>query len=117
MVSLDVVNQLWPESIISCASQVTLIRDNLTRKQSVIFINFFLGALWVCIVLNPHCQHVEKQHWRTLLEKWSAIDVCPQEDPDVRPQQPTRQESVRFLFVCNANANFLSCSTTGFLEL
>ncbi|CAH1394075.1 unnamed protein product [Nezara viridula] len=47
-----------------------------------------LGALWVCIVLNPHCSLMEKQHWKQMLEKWTRIDVCPLEDPDFRPQQP-----------------------------
>ncbi|EEB16267.1 zinc finger protein SWIM domain-containing protein, putative [Pediculus humanus corporis] len=51
-----------------------------------------LGALWVCIVLNPHCSNQEKQHWKWLLEKWSSISVCPQEDPDFRPQPPPRQD-------------------------
>lgn len=45
-----------------------------------------LGALWVCIVLNPHCSVQEKQHWKLLLEKWTHNEVCPQEDPDFRPQ-------------------------------
>uniref|UniRef100_T1IH18 SWIM-type domain-containing protein n=1 Tax=Strigamia maritima TaxID=126957 RepID=T1IH18_STRMM len=44
-----------------------------------------LGALWVCVVLNPHCTLVEKQQWRSLLEKWSQSDICPLEDPDFRP--------------------------------
>ncbi|GLG97797.1 Zinc finger protein SWIM domain-containing protein, putative [Gryllus bimaculatus] len=51
-----------------------------------------LGALWVCIVLNPHCSLQEKQHWKVLLEKWTVVDVCPQEDPDFRPQQMPRQD-------------------------
>ncbi|GLV40163.1 Dorado [Carabus blaptoides fortunei] len=46
-----------------------------------------LGALWVCIVLNPQCNQNEKQQWKILLEKWTKIDVCPLEDPDFRPQQ------------------------------
>lgn len=46
-----------------------------------------LGALWVCIVLNPQCNHNEKQQWKILLEKWTKIDVCPLEDPDYRPPQ------------------------------
>ncbi|XP_047000533.1 zinc finger SWIM domain-containing protein 5-like [Schistocerca americana] len=54
-----------------------------------------LGALWVCIVLNPHCSLQEKQHWKALLEKWTLIDVCPQEDPDFRPQQPPRQDAAQ----------------------
>ncbi|KAG5674753.1 hypothetical protein PVAND_004703 [Polypedilum vanderplanki] len=44
-----------------------------------------LGSLWVCIVLNPRCTQVERNHWKELLESWSKIDVCPQEDPDFRP--------------------------------
>ncbi|KAK4885452.1 hypothetical protein RN001_001723 [Aquatica leii] len=47
-----------------------------------------LGALWVCIVLNPNSTIHEKQHWKALLEKWTRIDVCPPEDPDYRLQQP-----------------------------
>ncbi|XP_044744822.1 zinc finger SWIM domain-containing protein 4-like isoform X1 [Coccinella septempunctata] len=46
-----------------------------------------LGSLWVCIVLNPNCTNNEKQQWKTLLEKWTRIDVCPPEDPDFRLQQ------------------------------
>ncbi|KAJ1524459.1 hypothetical protein ONE63_010956 [Megalurothrips usitatus] len=54
-----------------------------------------LGALWVCIVLNPHCTAVEKQNWKRLLEKWAAMDICPLEDPDYRPQPAanTRHEA------------------------
>ncbi|KAK7601487.1 hypothetical protein V9T40_008928 [Parthenolecanium corni] len=53
-----------------------------------------LGALWVCIVLNPDCTPQEKQHWKDLLEKWSRIDVCPQEDPDYRqPPPPPRVDN------------------------
>ncbi|XP_068083450.1 zinc finger SWIM domain-containing protein 5 [Anabrus simplex] len=51
-----------------------------------------LGALWVCIVLNPHCSATEKLHWKALLEKWTMVDVCPQEDPDFRPQPLPRQD-------------------------
>lgn len=44
-----------------------------------------LGSLWVCIVLNPRSSQLERNHWKELLESWSKIDVCPQEDPDFRP--------------------------------
>ncbi|CAG2175800.1 unnamed protein product, partial [Oppiella nova] len=44
-----------------------------------------LGALWVCVVLNPHSTHSEKHHWRALLERWSRLHVCPLEDADFRP--------------------------------
>ncbi|XP_077132122.1 zinc finger SWIM domain-containing protein 5 [Ranitomeya variabilis] len=39
-----------------------------------------LGALWVCIVLNPHCKHEEKACWLRQLKKWNDMDVCPLED-------------------------------------
>ncbi|XP_063795501.1 zinc finger SWIM domain-containing protein 5 [Pseudophryne corroboree] len=39
-----------------------------------------LGALWVCIVLNPHCKPEEKACWLRQLRKWSDMDVCPLED-------------------------------------
>ncbi|XP_055540503.1 uncharacterized protein LOC129727086 [Wyeomyia smithii] len=51
-----------------------------------------LGALWVCIVLNPKSTHVERLHWKALLEKWSKSEVCPQEDPDLRT---STRESIR----------------------
>ncbi|EFX76311.1 hypothetical protein DAPPUDRAFT_306274 [Daphnia pulex] len=43
-----------------------------------------LGALWVCVVLNPHCNSSDKLQWRQMLERWSQVDVCPPEDPDFR---------------------------------
>ncbi|XP_063283773.1 zinc finger SWIM domain-containing protein 5 isoform X1 [Pelobates fuscus] len=39
-----------------------------------------LGALWVCIVLNPHCKHDEKASWLRQLKKWGDMDMCPLED-------------------------------------
>ncbi|XP_065093962.1 uncharacterized protein LOC135714514 isoform X2 [Ochlerotatus camptorhynchus] len=51
-----------------------------------------LGALWVCIVLNPKSTHAERLHWKALLEKWSKSEVCPQEDPDLRT---STRESIR----------------------
>nr|DBA17738.1 TPA: hypothetical protein GDO54_016066 [Pyxicephalus adspersus] len=39
-----------------------------------------LGALWVCIVLNPHCKPEEKAAWLRQLKKWNDMDVCPVED-------------------------------------
>ncbi|CAO1393064.1 unnamed protein product [Diamesa hyperborea] len=59
-----------------------------------------LGSLWVCIVLNPRSSQAERYNWRDLLEKWSKIDVCPQEDPDFRP--PGR-ESKEILKIDNLN--------------
>ncbi|KAK9497996.1 hypothetical protein O3M35_003887 [Rhynocoris fuscipes] len=53
-----------------------------------------LGALWVCVVLNPHCTPAEKQHWKKLLEKWTKSEVCPLEDPDFRPLSLQRNENI-----------------------
>jgi hypothetical protein len=57
---------------------------NFTNDVVVIGVNLFLGALWVCVVLNPHCNSSDKLHWRQMLERWSQVDVCPPEDPDFR---------------------------------
>ncbi|XP_041330156.1 zinc finger SWIM domain-containing protein 6-like, partial [Pyrgilauda ruficollis] len=34
-----------------------------------------LGALWMCIVLNPHCKLEQKVSWLTQLKKWNAEHV------------------------------------------
>ncbi|XP_031433018.1 zinc finger SWIM domain-containing protein 6 isoform X2 [Clupea harengus] len=39
-----------------------------------------LGALWMCIVLNPHCKAEQKAGWLRQLKKWNSVDVCPWED-------------------------------------
>ncbi|VDI08643.1 Hypothetical predicted protein [Mytilus galloprovincialis] len=44
-----------------------------------------LGALWVCVVLNPSCVPSDKDYWQQLLEQWSISSVCPLEDADIRP--------------------------------
>jgi len=44
-----------------------------------------LSALWVSVALNPHANHAERQQWRSLLDKWSRLSVCPLEDAEVRP--------------------------------
>lgn len=41
-----------------------------------------LGALWVCVVLNPDSSQAEKAVWKDQLEDWSRRDVCPLENPD-----------------------------------
>ncbi|XP_045537429.1 zinc finger SWIM domain-containing protein 4-like [Papilio machaon] len=43
-----------------------------------------LGALWVSIVLDPGSNKNHRHQWRQLLDKWSAVEVCPTEDPDYR---------------------------------
>lgn len=56
-----------------------------------------LGALWVCIVLNPWATSSEKLYLKGLLEKWSKNEVCPREDPDFRPpgRDNYRERSLR----------------------
>uniref|UniRef100_A0A8C7G8W9 Zinc finger SWIM-type containing 6 n=1 Tax=Oncorhynchus kisutch TaxID=8019 RepID=A0A8C7G8W9_ONCKI len=39
-----------------------------------------LGALWMCIVLNPHCKSEQKCVWLRQLRRWNGVDVCPWED-------------------------------------
>lgn len=39
-----------------------------------------VGALWMCIVLNPHSKPEQKGFWLRQLRKWSGVDVCPLED-------------------------------------
>ncbi|EMP29637.1 Zinc finger SWIM domain-containing protein 4 [Chelonia mydas] len=43
-------------------------------------INRVHGALWVCVVLNPHCKPEERALWLALLKKWNKLDVCPLEE-------------------------------------
>lgn len=46
------------------------------------------GALWVCIVLNPHCKSEEKSAWLKQLKKWSDMDICPLEDGNYGSELP-----------------------------
>nr|XP_046230430.1 zinc finger SWIM domain-containing protein 6 [Scatophagus argus] len=39
-----------------------------------------LGALWMCIVLNPHYKAEQKEFWLRQLRRWNSVDVCPLED-------------------------------------
>ncbi|KAM6918815.1 zinc finger SWIM domain-containing protein 5 [Xenentodon cancila] len=47
-----------------------------------------LGALWVCVVLNPHCKSEEKSGWLKQLKKWGDTDVCPLEDGNYGSELP-----------------------------
>ncbi|XP_064605043.1 zinc finger SWIM domain-containing protein 5-like [Liolophura sinensis] len=60
-----------------------------------------LGALWVCVVLNPNCSLAEKQQWHSSLEEWSNNPVCPLEDAD------SRHSTDHHLHVALGNNNFL----------
>lgn len=39
-----------------------------------------VGALWMCIVLNPHSKPEQKALWLRQLRRWNGVDVCPLED-------------------------------------
>uniref|UniRef100_A0A9J8CH62 ZSWIM4-8 C-terminal domain-containing protein n=1 Tax=Cyprinus carpio carpio TaxID=630221 RepID=A0A9J8CH62_CYPCA len=45
----------------------------------ILFLHFQC-ALWMCIVLNPHCKPEQKAAWLRQLKKWNSVDVCPLED-------------------------------------
>ncbi|KAG8441475.1 hypothetical protein GDO86_007004 [Hymenochirus boettgeri] len=36
-----------------------------------------LGALWVCVMLSPHCRTEERESWLELLRRWNALDSAP----------------------------------------
>lgn len=46
------------------------------------------GALWVCVVLNPHCKSEEKSGWLKQLKKWGDMDICPLEDGNYGSELP-----------------------------
>nr|XP_057919070.1 zinc finger SWIM domain-containing protein 6 isoform X1 [Doryrhamphus excisus] len=48
-----------------------------------------LGALWMCIVLNPHCKADQKATWLRQLRRWNGVDVCPPEDGNHGSGEPT----------------------------
>lgn len=51
-----------------------------------------LGALWVCVVLNPDSTRAEKAAWKLQLETWSQQEVCPSENPDVQSADESNAE-------------------------
>uniref|UniRef100_A0A8C7AFS1 Zinc finger SWIM-type containing 4 n=1 Tax=Neovison vison TaxID=452646 RepID=A0A8C7AFS1_NEOVI len=53
-----------------------------------------LGALWVCVVLSPHCKPEERVSWLQLLGKWDKLDVCPLEEGNYSFDGPSLQPSV-----------------------
>ena len=52
------------------------------------------GALWVCIVLSPHCKPEERTSWLQLLSKWDKLDVCPLEEGNYSFDGPSLQPTV-----------------------
>ncbi|TKS80364.1 Zinc finger SWIM domain-containing protein 5 [Collichthys lucidus] len=61
-----------------------------------------LGALWVCVVLNPHCKSEEKSSWLKQLKKWGDMDVCPLEDGNYDSlSRPRRTVFTRAVEACD----------------
>ncbi|XP_053318607.1 zinc finger SWIM domain-containing protein 4 [Spea bombifrons] len=50
-----------------------------------------LGALWVCVVLSPHCRTEERESWLELLRRWNALDICPLEEGNYSLEGPGAQ--------------------------
>ncbi|XP_036383769.1 zinc finger SWIM domain-containing protein 6-like [Megalops cyprinoides] len=53
-----------------------------------------LGALWICIVLNPHCRAEHRWAWLRQLRKWNSVDVCPWEDGNHGNELPNLTNSL-----------------------
>ncbi|XP_057689009.1 zinc finger SWIM domain-containing protein 6-like [Corythoichthys intestinalis] len=53
-----------------------------------------LGALWMCIVLNPHCKAEQKSSWLQQLRSWNSVDVCPWEDGNHGNELPNLTHSL-----------------------
>eukprot|EP00064_Thunnus_orientalis_P005852 superscaffoldBa00000590_g5866 len=58
------------------------------KQLNSMFAKEALGALWVCVVLNPHCKSEEKSGWLKQLKKWGDMDVCPLEDGNYGSELP-----------------------------
>lgn len=52
------------------------------------------GALWVCVVLSPHCKPEERASWLQLLGKWDKLDVCPLEEGNYSFNGPSLQPTM-----------------------
>uniref|UniRef100_A0A8C9IYW8 Zinc finger SWIM-type containing 4 n=1 Tax=Panthera tigris altaica TaxID=74533 RepID=A0A8C9IYW8_PANTA len=52
------------------------------------------GALWVCVVLSPHCRPEERVSWLQLLGKWDKLDVCPLEEGNYSFDEPSLQPTM-----------------------
>lgn len=77
-------NQKWKKRVARKIKADTYIRGKISRM----LIALFPGALWVCIILNPHCKLEEKSCWLQQLQKWSDLDVCPLEDGNYGHELP-----------------------------
>lgn len=52
-----------------------------------------LGALWVCVVLNPESSRADKAAWKAQLKAWSQQEVCPLENPNVQNAEESDEMS------------------------
>uniref|UniRef100_A0A673JXI9 ZSWIM4-8 C-terminal domain-containing protein n=1 Tax=Sinocyclocheilus rhinocerous TaxID=307959 RepID=A0A673JXI9_9TELE len=74
----------------------------LIYKHNIFFLNVsslhialcLPGALWMCIVLNPHCKPEQKAAWLRQLKKWNSVDVCPLEDGNHGNELPNLTNSL-----------------------
>uniref|UniRef100_H2QFJ0 Zinc finger SWIM-type containing 4 n=1 Tax=Pan troglodytes TaxID=9598 RepID=H2QFJ0_PANTR len=57
-------------------------------------INLVNGALWVCVVLSPHCKPEERAGWLQLLSRWDKLDVCPLEEGNYSFDGPSLQPTM-----------------------
>ncbi|XP_030676496.1 zinc finger SWIM domain-containing protein 4 isoform X3 [Nomascus leucogenys] len=69
-----------------------------------------LGALWVCVILSPHCKPEERAGWLHLLSRWDKLDVCPLEEgnysfdgPSLRPTVAPIPELIQKGSTCITN--------------
>ncbi|XP_023658689.1 zinc finger SWIM domain-containing protein 6 [Paramormyrops kingsleyae] len=75
-------------------------RLSLWRQQGTIMTDKYrqlwdeLGALWMCIVLNPHSKPEQKACWLRQLKKWNSVDVCPWEDGNHGNELPNLTNSL-----------------------
>ncbi|XP_055227882.1 zinc finger SWIM domain-containing protein 4 isoform X2 [Gorilla gorilla gorilla] len=53
-----------------------------------------LGALWVCVILSPHCKPEERAGWLQLLSRWDKLDVCPLEEGNYSFDGPSLQPTM-----------------------
>ncbi|XP_055285684.1 zinc finger SWIM domain-containing protein 4 isoform X3 [Moschus berezovskii] len=56
-----------------------------------------LGALWVCVILSPHCKPEERTSWLQLLSKWDKLDVCPLEEGNYSFDGPSLQPTATLI--------------------
>nr|XP_025037572.1 zinc finger SWIM domain-containing protein 5 [Pelodiscus sinensis] len=71
-----------------CGWLRVFIRCLLPCVCGFVSLSLCAGALWVCVVLNPHCKLEEKSCWLRQLRKWGDMDVCPLEDGNYGNELP-----------------------------